>query len=462
MNRSIAILSLVVLAACAGCDYQPAPITSADVDKALTVPQASVLRVQAGAMVHPLLKPVVFRTPMNLDSGAGGPGDGIGPDEAAVLAVLINPSLRAVRDQRGLQQAQVLEAGLLPNPTLEWTNDFPFRGPAAMIAWGLTMRWDLSALISRGARVDAAKGKAASVDLDIAWQEWQVAQAARQAVYHVVALEAQLGQARQWDQRLKENLATIQKAVDQQQKTEVDLAAAQTASQDAHAAVLGLERELGRQRQALKRAIGLPAGGEVAIRAGVELPSYVAVPDAAGLAKGLEDRRLDLVALHRGYDSQEATVRAAVLSRFPKIAVGPEISRDNTETYMAGYGISAELPIFNQSQGTIAIEHATSRKLRDEFINRIFEARSDIATAAGEIKSLNAQIAYAQAALPANETLVSAYAKALAAGNADVLTYYAARNDLARKKIDITKLKGELVDAWIGLENASGQYLQQP
>ena len=48
--------------------------------------------------------------------------DGINPrhavngDQVALLAVQNNPDLRAVRAQHGVAQAQVLQAGLLPNP----------------------------------------------------------------------------------------------------------------------------------------------------------------------------------------------------------------------------------------------------------------------------------------------------------------------------------------------------------
>jgi len=41
----------------------------------------------------------------------------------------------------------------------------------------------------------------------------------------------------------------------------------------------------------------------------------------------------------------------------------------------------------------------------------------------------------------------------------DILSYYGARNDLAKKRIDVLKLKQELVELRIGLEIASGRYM---
>ncbi|PYL22649.1 MAG: hypothetical protein DMF37_11705 [Verrucomicrobia bacterium] len=39
---------------------------------------------------------------------------GIGPDEAAAIALYSNPALRAIRDRRGLAAAQLIQAGILP------------------------------------------------------------------------------------------------------------------------------------------------------------------------------------------------------------------------------------------------------------------------------------------------------------------------------------------------------------
>jgi outer membrane protein TolC len=118
-----------------------------------------------------------------------------------------------------------------------------------------------------------------------------------------------------------------------------------------------------------------------------------------------------------------------------------------------------DLPLFDRNQGSIALEKATRQQLFDEFINRVFEARNDIAVCVAEIESLNRQIAFAESAVPVLERLVADYEKAVNVGNADVLSYYTVRNDLDKKKIEIVKLRQERIDGWIALENAAGMYL---
>jgi outer membrane protein TolC len=124
--------------------------------------------------------------------------------------------------------------------------------------------------------------------------------------------------------------------------------------------------------------------------------------------------------------------------------------------------VTVDLPIFDQNQGQIAIEKATRQQLFDEYASRIFEARSLVAQALEDIESLTKQIAAAEAAIPALQRLVDTYRTALDQHNVDVLSYYSAVDDLAQKRIDLLKLKQQLMDNRIALELATGMYLSEP
>jgi cobalt-zinc-cadmium efflux system outer membrane protein len=92
------------------------------------------LRILASEINHPILHPVEMK-----------PNEGLTPNGAAVLAVLLNPSLRAIRDQRAVSSAQVLDAGLLPDPDLSFSLDVPTGGNTAgrVNAYGLGLIEDL-------------------------------------------------------------------------------------------------------------------------------------------------------------------------------------------------------------------------------------------------------------------------------------------------------------------------------
>ena len=113
-----------------GCaTYHPMPLDKAAVDKALAPPALESIPIKAELIHHPLLRPVNFDL-----------RDGLSPDEAAILAVIANPKLRALRDQKGLAQAQLIQAGILPNPTISYSLDIPMAGATTarsrLMAWG--------------------------------------------------------------------------------------------------------------------------------------------------------------------------------------------------------------------------------------------------------------------------------------------------------------------------------------
>jgi outer membrane protein TolC len=190
----------------------------------------------------------------------------------------------------------------------------------------------------------------------------------------------------------------------------------------------------------------------------IHLPSRVELPAGKALIEGLAQRRLDLLALRRGYNSQESAVRAAVLEQFPRIGIGPTVGRDTDNVRTTGFELNIVLPIFNRNQGKIAEELATRQKLFDEYVNRIFETRSDIELIISGIHFTNEQIAAALKSEAVLGKLVENYRAALAEGRIDALIYYAVWNDYLSAQIKASALKGKLAQAVVALQLASGFY----
>lgn len=450
MTRDYKQSILIVVVMISGCAaYRPMPITTEAVNARLQPPDMKELRILATRFRHPILRPIQLN-----------PNEGLSPDGAAVLAVLLNPSLRAKRDQRALSSAQLLEAGLLPNPELAYSLDIPTGGDTSgkITAFGLGLNWPVEALFTRSARIDEAKSHKQAVDLDIAWQEWQVAQGAKAAVYHLASLQHRIALARRAGKRMLQQRMQIQDAVAAGVLTISALDAAKAADRRAAENLLNLQKEASQQRLRLRRLIGLPIGAPIHLKKEIQLPSHVKTPAATALLQNLAHRRLDLLALRRGYDSQEAAVRAAIIEQFPKITIGPTISRDTDNLKTTGFSVSIALPVFNRNQGRIARERATRQQLFDEYVNRIFEARSDIEQSVSGIHYLNGQIAAARAAQTDLARLVDNYRAALADGQTRAPTYYAAWNDLISTKTKVLDLEGQLAQAEVALELATGFY----
>src|ERR1700722_2655280 len=102
------LLLLISLSSCAS--YRPLPLSNASIQQRFRMPALKALQIAAAQLHQPLLAPV----PLNLRSG-------IGPDQAAILAVILNPKLRADRDRRSLAAAQLLQAAIIPNSKIGYT-----------------------------------------------------------------------------------------------------------------------------------------------------------------------------------------------------------------------------------------------------------------------------------------------------------------------------------------------------
>jgi outer membrane protein, heavy metal efflux system len=428
---------------------------------AIAVLRAQSERRQGAALEAPVRIPAarfehLSPGPLSLD-----PRTGIGPDEAATIALYSNPALRAIRDRRGLAVAQLIQARILPNVVVSYARDYVTGGntAGAVTAYNLSAGWEFSALVPFLPKQTAARKNLGSVDLDIAWQEWQMAENARTAVYRVIALDAQVARAREGNRGLQESTDAVRQAVDAHEKTVLDLAAVESASQDSRATMLALEQDFERQRLALNKILGVESQVKVRLRDGLTLPTHLDLPDEHDLLYNIESRRLDLLGLQQGYESQDATVRAAILAQFPKMSLAFVRAKDNTNVQSSGFNVAVDVPIFDRNQGVIATERATRQRLLDEYNQRVFEARSDIAVAIADIRALDRQVAAGQEALPVLERLVDSAQKAREQGNADVLSYYTARNNLLQKRIQLIKLQEQLLEANTALEIASGRYL---
>src|SRR4051794_26030631 len=81
------VVAVAVLAMWGGCArYEAKPLNDENVERELATPDAQTLQMQASQLHNPMLRPV------DVDLSRG-----LSPDEAAVVAVIANPQLRAER-----------------------------------------------------------------------------------------------------------------------------------------------------------------------------------------------------------------------------------------------------------------------------------------------------------------------------------------------------------------------------
>ena len=380
----------------------------------------------------------------------------LGVADIAMLAAANNPGLRAERDRSGLAEAQVLQAGILPNPQLSPFYQPNLTAPAATtIAWGASLSQDVKALVTIGARKASARAAARSVAADVLWQEWQVIGNARLLAVDLMAAEQQRALLTQAQTLLADMDRGAASALASGTIALTDTAPLLVARNDLTVQLAALDRQSQRWHQQLAALIGLApdAGLPLAERPGL------APPDAAGVRQMLPDlprHRPDLVALQLGYQAQEETVRGAILAQFPALVVGLTGGRDNTNDYYLGPQVTFDLPVFDRNQGGIAIARATRQRLGDEYAVRLAAAVAEVSAMLAQIALVQQQIVADEADVAASGRSRTAAAAAYRAGNLDARGYLDfIRTDLA-VRLQIAQLGQSLSEQSVAIETLTG------
>lgn len=425
-RTGFALLLVALLAACAS--YVPAPL-----DKT------------------PALKPALA----DLRCGGSALPPVLGVKDVVRLALENDPDLVAARAQAHVADAQVLAAGILPNPSFTGNYGFLLGGPGTVgaIAGGLSA--DVTSLVTFSVRRRAANATAAQINAAILWQEWQVIGKARLLVVDLVEGDKSHALLRRMLGLMQQRLARARIALAQGNTTLKTVAPDIAAVGDLRRQLDALDRQQAAQRQALNALLGLRADVPVPLAAHLDLPE-IAPAAVAELAASLADRRPDLVALQLGYRAEEARVRGAILAQFPALLLGVASSRDNSNVWAAGPQITLALPVFDRNQGNIAVARATRAQLRAAF-------RARLAAAAGEIEALVAnrtlvqrQLARARPQAAALAAIASRAAAAYAAERLDERSYVDLAIAALAKRQEIAALRQSLLEQRVALATLIG------
>ncbi|MFP4903128.1 TolC family protein, partial [Paraburkholderia sp. BR14261] len=161
----IAVVSGTALLA-GGASYKAQPLATGP----SLITQGALARVQIDPAKMPLPELAAHRFD---------PSNGFDIEDVAMLAVANNPDLKLSRADLGIAQAQAFSAGLLPDPQVSVSSDYPGAvGLSRAFSYGLSM--DVMAIVTRGANTKSANATVRKTDLGLLWQEWQVVAQAKQ------------------------------------------------------------------------------------------------------------------------------------------------------------------------------------------------------------------------------------------------------------------------------------------
>lgn len=293
-----------------------------------------------------------------------------GLDETNVitLAVLENPALRAARARAGVARAQLLEAGLLPDPTVSGG----LSKSSLFTGYNVSLAEDVRALITRRAAKEAARAHLRQVNLAILWQEWQVAERARKLYIEARALAKLRGVLSRRRNLLARLYRRDQVSLGRHYLTVASLTADFAAWDSAAAAWRQFELTQNQNRHALDELLGLAPAVHLHLRGEPRARSVSAARYRRALA-ALPHRRPDLLALKAGYQSEQERLRMAILGQFPLVSAAVQKSRSAEEGIQSiGFNVTLTLPIFNRNRGPIAIGRASRA-----YLYRTYQAHLD-------------------------------------------------------------------------------------
>ncbi|WP_284259449.1 TolC family protein [Acidocella aquatica] len=372
----------------------------------------------------------------------------------AALAVLNDPDLVAARAAHGVAQADLLSAGLLPDPVISGGFAALISGPGSAPSITGSLMQDVSALITYSANVRAAKAGVAQVDADILWQEWQVASAAEQLCILIQGDNETLDSLRADQNALTAVNTSTSNATASGNLTIAQSSSSLAALATTATALNNARQTLAQDQDALDALLDLQPGVVIDIKAG---PVDQIDPALANEAIAtLASRRPDLIALRYGYQQADARLRAAILTQFLPVTVGAAGGSDTSKVVSIGPQVSLTLPLFNRNRGGIASATATRAQLAAQFNASLASAQGSAAALLMEIGLLQSQsTAAAQAADVASGIAANAHT-AFVNGNLDALSAVSLQTASADRRREAIALRVQLLTARLSLATLLG------
>ncbi len=441
------IFSLGLLGGCA--TYQPAPLET------IAKLNTKVEQLNMDASQHVELPKPWRKRSVNL-------GDGLNEAELIQLAVLNNPHLAALESKLKEANAQLIQAGLLPDPQLSLSADIPRGNNATLVtAYGVGLGFDLQSLITREARQNSATKQAKAVYLQILWQEWQVIQQVRILYRRALMQDQQLELTHRQFLQTKTNWQVQQSALKQGNATLDTEGLARISMMGTETAWFEAQRQCNTTMHQLTLLLGLSPQTKLPLSVPEQgVASWFIQPPHGkklnALLNNIDHKRPDLMALKAGYAAQEDKVREQILSQFPSFTIGANSLRDTGNAWTLGPFMNLNLPLLNGNRGNVAMARATRSRLRSEYRDRLTAAEVEVHRIVSDQQLAFDELKALQERLPDMNVMMQHMRKALTAGNVDMLTFTTLQNSQFYQRMKVLLLEQAVLEQTVALDTLLG------
>ncbi len=374
-------------------------------------------------------------------------------EQAAALAVERNPTLRAMRAEIGVSQAKLVEAGLLPDPSIGWdamdvlTNQW-VNGNTDQEDWvgGFGLSWRVPRPGELSALEAVAGAELERTEWAVVRAEWGLAQAVADAWIELASVRGRLGVANELLVLGRRTASTLEQARRVRAATgiEANLAALDVA--DLELERLGLEDEEILDRQALNALLGLAPDTRYEIAtADVMSTGPDTAPDPAAIMDAAIVQRPDLAELMTDYAAAEAALLLEVVKQFPELSIGT--------------GIEVVLPMFSRAN-CYAIRRAYAER---EVIRRVVTAevarlRAEVHATVAAYRRARRQADYiAENVEPRLEESLRLTEASIAARELSTLEVLLTQRQILDARMRALAARFEAASSWVRVQAVSGR-----
>lgn len=359
-------------------------------------------------------------------------------DSAVRIALLNNRELRAAMHELGVATGKLVQAGLPPNPELEFELRKPTRGTEPLQA-DIGLEYDVSELILLPLRRGAAEAERSAERARTAGTVLELAYRARLAFLEVQARQQQLELRNRALQSAQAGYGTAVALEKAGNVSALTLADQRSAVETARLAVAEAESALLDAREALNVQLGL-FGADTRWTVSAPLTDAEAPKQEDGLEARAIEASLDLAELRGRMESADRRHQLARTEGFlPHLSGGFHGEKDE-DRWELGAHVTVGLPLFDRKQGERMVALSSRDALKARYEATATAIRASLRQARARVESTARRAAHVRdVLLPArsralDETVLQY--NAMQVGVFEVLRAQAAVTDAASTYVD--------------------------
>jgi outer membrane protein, heavy metal efflux system len=325
------------------------------------------------------------------------------------VSLLANRNLQAIYEDLGIAQADLVQAGLLKNPTLSGSYDFKLDGVGPQSdVFSVGLMTDVVQLLTMGSRKAAARSALESTKYRVAGEVLKHVYAVKRDYYAVQSTQQALAMREIVSDAAEAAVEMARRQHEAGTINDLDLANEEALFAQISADMLRNRAELATARERLNRTMGV-WGADTRWSIVANLPD---MPSADPAMEHVESKaiaaRYDLAAAHKNTEVVAYALALAKNTRWTgAIDAGVDFHRETEGIRLIGPAVSVQLPIFDQGQATIARIEAQLRMVKSHETALAVDIRSEVRELAARLGVARAVVLnYQRTLVPLRERIV--------------------------------------------------------